>query len=179
MKLVLWLFLLPAMAAGCIGGGTGRAVSGGVLNSSTADAHNPLTDLRVSYPVGGFVLQRSQLAICPRGATCHDVHMGCPPGASCPLLRPWTRVAVRRLTCSPSGGDYQHAGAACAALDDLEHRLKTKSLGFCSCPGMPDWFPRPQAAGRYKSYGVKIALDPCSLCGIGTQAAHDAVVLMP
>jgi hypothetical protein len=176
MKLALWLILLPVILAGCLGGGSGHAASGRT-NSGPTSTHNPLTVLRVSYPVGRFVLQRSQLASCPSDATCHDAHIACLP-TGCPASpRPWIRVAVRRLTCSPSGGDYPDPGAACAALDDLEHRLGTQPAVICDCLQIAG--RSPQAVGRYKGYGVKIALDGCSLCGLGTQAAQDAAVLMP
>jgi hypothetical protein len=173
MKLALWLALLPVIVASCLGS-SGHAASGGT--NGTAAMHNPLTDLRVSYPVGQFVPQRSQLASCPSGATCHDVHGGCLP-TGCPLLRPWIRVAVRRLTCSPRGGNYKGSEAACAALADLERRLSTQPAVVCDCIQIAG--PSPRAVGRYKSYGVKIALDFCSLCGLGSRAAHDAAALMP
>ena len=170
MKLALWLIVLPVIAGGCFGG-SGHAASG------PTSTHNPLTDLRISYPVGQFVLQRSLLASCPSGATCHDVHAACLP-TGCPASpQPWIRVAVRRLTCSPTGGDYQDAGKACAALDDLEGRLGTHPAVGYSCPQFAG--PPPHAVGRYKSYGVKIALDSCFLRGFGSQASHDAAVLMP
>jgi hypothetical protein len=63
----------------------------------------------------------------------------------------------------------QNAGAACAALDDPECRLNLPTGRDLQLPLLSR--ARPQAAGRYKSYGVKIALDGCSLCGLGTQAS--------
>ena len=131
---LLWLLLFPAMAVGCLS--TGRSSSPSVSSVAQPSPQTAATSLRVSYPFGDIVTKRSQLPACPNRAICHDVHLGdCPAGSSCVQFRPWTRVAVRRFTCSPNAGDYRDPNAACAALADLEHLLHTGQAGVCSCPG--------------------------------------------
>jgi len=180
MKLALWLVLLPAIVTGCFGG-SGHAVSGDATNGGNVSAggHRPLTVVRVSYPVSQIVHLRSDLSPCPIGATCRDVRLpvSCPPVAGTCPMPPWIRVAVRRLTCSPSGGDYQDTAAACAALDDLEHRRQA-AQGVCSCPAMLNGYPMARANGRYNGRRLRLALDSCSLCALGSQARLDAAVLM-
>jgi hypothetical protein len=174
MKLALWLVLLPVIVAGCFGGG--HAVSG----DSTGNAL-PTTSLRISYQVGGIVAHRSHLVSCPTGATCRDIHLPrvCESVAAYCQHRPWVRVAVRQLTCSPSGGDYTEPKAACMALDDLERRVKTSPATVCECPPEQDGHQSAKAKGRYQGHRFRLALDFCSLCGLGTQAAQDIAVLIP
>jgi hypothetical protein len=184
MKHALWLILLPVIVAGCLGRGSGHASSNGAsagglpLTESSPPVHIPLTDLRVSYPVGDIAMVRSHLASCPSGATCRDVRLrtSCESVAPCPA-RPWFRVAHRRLTCSPSGGDYSDPKAACAALGDLD-QLRLGNAASCYCAFVPRYEP-PRATGNYNGHRLILPLDPCSLCGLGAQAAHDAAVLMP
>jgi hypothetical protein len=179
MKLALWLILLPAIVTGCLGGGSGHAASSG--GSPPADlVFLPATSLSISYPVSQIVHLRSDLSPCPVGATCRDVRLpvSCERVAGTCPMRPWVRVAVRRLTCSPSGGDYQDTATVCTALDDLEHRRQA-ARGFCSCPAMLDGYPMARANGRYNGRRLRLPLDSCSLCALGSHAAHDAAVLMP
>jgi hypothetical protein len=49
MKRLLWLVVLPVIAAGCFGGGGGAASKG--TASSTASGGPAATSLRFSYPV--------------------------------------------------------------------------------------------------------------------------------
>jgi hypothetical protein len=173
----LWLVLLAVIAAGCFGGG--HASHGAHENSPPVQI--AFTSLSISYPVGRIVTHRPHLVSCPTGATCRDVHLPrvCGDEAAYCQTRPWARVAVRRLICSPVGGDYTDPKAACLALDDLERRVKTGPPIICSCPPEPDGYQRAKATGRYHGHRIKLALDFCSLCSFGTGAAHDAAVLMP
>jgi hypothetical protein len=179
-RLLGLIALLTMLASGCFGsgGGAGSAPKGNA--SSTASGTPPATSLRFSYPVGQLVNSRSRLSPCPAGATCQDLRLRrhCIPGRYCPP-RPWLRIAVRRLTCSPSGGDYQDAEAACAALDDLEHRLQIPPVIVCFCPAEPAGHQKAKANGRYRNHHLVVALDFCTLCSFGREAAHDAAVLMP
>ena len=180
MKRALWLALLPAIVAGCLDGGKHAASHGaGVSDLPLTESSPPAqTALRFSYPVGTPVVGRSHLPGCPSVATCQDVRMpiGCGGSlTSCPP-KPWLRIANRRLTCSPSGGDYSDPKAACAALNELQH-IRLHHGGVCYCAFLPG--RRAEATGRYNGRRISIPLDPCSLCGLGAQAAHDAAVLMP
>jgi hypothetical protein len=179
MRHVAWLPLLPLIAGACLGGGSGRGASSGV-SPLAGSPPLPATTLTVSYPIGGLIAVRSKLARCPTGASCHDVRLGgCPPGSTCLNVVDWVRVAVRRIACSPPAGDYQNPRSACAALGDLEHRLQQPAAAVCECPLVLARYPQARAAGRYQRRRITIALDGCSLCGLGVQAAHDAAVLMP
>src|SRR5439155_15314921 len=111
-------------------------------------------------------------------ARCRDVRLpvSCSPIAGYCAPQPWVRIAVRHLTCSPSGGDYPDPKAACAALDDLNRRLGITPTTRCSCPGLPFGTRSARASGRYHGHRIKLALDFCSLCSFDTEAAHDAAV---
>ena len=74
------------------------------------------------------------------------------------------------------GGDYSDPTAACAALSDL-YLIRLRHPGSCYCAYLPG--RRAEATGRYNGRRVILSLDPCSLCGLGIQAVHDAAVLMP
>jgi hypothetical protein len=177
MRYTLWL-LLPVIVSGCLGSSSAHGVTSGVLPPGAA---TPATSLRVSYPVGNVVRQRSQLAACPAGAACRNMRLpGCPANAvGCVEVSEWARIAVRRLTCSPSSGNYLNPGAACRALDDLERQIQSGHTDVCQCPMVLDGYHRAQAVGSYQHHRVQIALDECSLCGLGAQAAQDVAVLMP
>jgi hypothetical protein len=172
MRRLPLLIVLTLAVTGCLGNSSERDRSSVAPSVAQSPPMRAATSLTVTYPVSGVVAERSRLPGCPALAACHDVR----------LPRSWVRVAVRRFTCSPATGDYLNAAAACAALSDLERRRKTALLGTCSCPGMVAGYPWARATGRYDGRRVRIALDACSLCGLGSAAiaAHrDAVVLMP
>ena len=58
----------------------------------------------------------------------------CPPGARC-VQFPATKfyIVSRQLTCSPAGGNYADADAACLALSDVVTKLGKKNW-VCGCP---------------------------------------------
>jgi hypothetical protein len=170
--------LLPVIAAGCLSDGSGHAASSAVSPSSGV-VLRAATSLSISYPISQIADLRSNLSPCPVGATCRDVRLrvSCEPLAGTCPARQWVRVAIRRLACLPDAGDYTDPKAACVALSDLEH-LKLGHPSSCYCAFVPG-NQRAKATGRFNGRRSILPLDPCSLCGLGTQAAHDSAVLMP
>jgi hypothetical protein len=180
MRYPLPLLLLPVIAAGCLGSAGGHGARSTTGPASTVTVL-PATSLRITYPVGNAVPTRAALAPCPGHASCRvsRLRTQCPATSWGCMPTHFVRVAVRRLTCSPSGGDYPNPGSACRALDDLERRMQSGRAGICSCPMAAYGYRRARAVGSYRHHPVTLALDPCSLCGLGVQAAHDASLLLP
>ena len=176
---MFWLSVLAVFAtAGCFGGDRDAVPSPPVTPV-------PATDMVISYPLGSPVRNESDLPDCLTGATCTVLQLphSCPKGAVCKAVRAririgWVKVVRRHLTCSPAGGGYPDPAAACAALGDLVERLETGGPLQPICDCAYTW-PPAQAKGRYQSRHRTIGLDGCSLCGLGTAAAHVASVLMP
>ncbi len=102
-------------------------------------------------------------------------YVDCPPGGKCPA-----DMATRRLTCSPTGGDYDNPAAACRALADIVTKLRQRESQpgpaiMCDCLMIRD---APKAVGYYDGKRRTIRLDACSLCNLQGIGA-DLAVLLP
>ncbi len=103
----------------------------------------------------------------------------CPPGARCVLASTMQKyyVVSRQLTCSPAGGNYTNADAACRALSDVVTKLGKKTF-VCGCASQPDGYIPARAVGYYDAQRRTIPLDSCSLCNMPGVAA-DVALLLP
>ncbi len=157
MRRLTALALIALATPGCIGSsGTGSAT---ITSHDSAAGRGSGTRLLISYPV-----------------------KRCPPGVHCTVLPVGTGLpqAMRELTCSPAGGDYADAAAACRALADIETKQQQQQSGsgpveVCRCV-MSRLAPR--AVGDYQGKHRTIQLDGCSLCGLRGISA-DLKVLLP
>ena len=102
----------------------------------------------------------------------------CPPGARC-VQFPATKfyIVSRQLTCSPAGGNYADADAACQALSDVDTKLGKKNW-VCGCAAQADGYIPPEAVGYYDGKRRTIPLDGCSLCNLPGVGA-DVALLLP
>ena len=102
-------------------------------------------------------------------------YINCPRGGKCPA-----DLATRSLTCSPTGGDYANAAAACRALTDIvtkqrQRQSQTGPVTVCRCAMSME---APKAVGYYDGRRRTIRLDACSLCNLKGVGA-DLAVLLP
>lgn len=81
------------------------------------------------------------------------------------------------LTCSPAGGNYADADAACQALSDVVTKLG-KHTAVCACAPQVEGYIPAKAVGYYDGKRRTIPLDGCSLCGIAGVGA-DVALLLP
>jgi hypothetical protein len=83
----------------------------------------------------------------------------------------------RQLNCSPAGGNYADADAACQALSDVVTKLGQKNW-VCGCPTTGDGYIPAKAVGYYDGKRRTIPLDGCSLCNLRGVGA-DVALLLP
>jgi hypothetical protein len=161
-----WVCAVSALAAGCFGGGG----SGASQPSTSAPADKvaprpePATEMVVMYPVRIISQASASTGSCEQ-----KVARELPSFAD----RDWF-FAQRRLTCSPAGGDYEDAGAACAALDDLVRQWRKPYVAcLCAPARAPSW----KITGTYRGKPRRLQVPNC--CWGNQQSARDIAILMP
>lgn len=154
MRRIAGIALIALATTGCFGSGS-SASSGTNSVQSTTPTTEPRTDVMITYTVPT-----------------------CPPGARC-VQFPATKfyIVSRRLTCSPAGGNYADADAACQALSDVDTKLGKKNW-VCGCAAQADGYIPPEAVGYYDGKRRTIPLDGCSLCNLPGVGA-DVALLLP
>lgn len=154
MRRIAGIALIALATTGCFGSGS-SASSGTNSVQSTTSTTEPRTDVMITYTVPT-----------------------CPPGARC-VQFPATKfyIVSRRLTCSPVGGNYADADAACQALSDVDTKLGKKNW-VCGCAAQADGYIPPEAVGYYDGKRRTIPLDGCSLCNLPGVGA-DVALLLP
>ena len=102
----------------------------------------------------------------------------CPPGARCVQASTTQKyyIVSRQLTCSPAGGNYADAAAACQALSDVVTKLGTKNW-VCGCAPVGAGHIPAKAVGYYHGKRRTIPLDACSLCNLPGVGADIALLL--
>jgi hypothetical protein len=175
LRIPLVVAAVATLTTSCWGGTNAASTAGSVTATSTAAATTstttapllqlpPAVRLTVRYAVG----YGDRPGRCPRGAVCrtHRIH-----GSN---LR--TRVARFTLSCDPPGGTYPNPRTACAAAASYVKLSSRPRHGFCMCPLE---LYRDTITGTFRGTYIDLPIDPCTLCGMGRDAHHDAAVLVP
>jgi hypothetical protein len=161
---------LAVIAAGCLGSAAPKTTPSTTTPTSPS-VQAPATQVMIRSSVGGFT--RSGGAVrtrCPARATCTPALVR---GAS---PRAWVLEVSRTLTCNPAGGGYRNPAAACRALRDFARRYARGSSSACACPlqiGIPGI-----AVGDLNGRAVKLPIDFCTACGLGSHAGADVRTLL-
>jgi hypothetical protein len=155
MRRIAAIALTAFATAGCIGSGSSASSGSSSAQSTTASAV-PRTDVMITYTVPT-----------------------CPPGARCVQESKTQKyyIVSRQLTCSPAGGNYGDADAACQALSDVVTKLGKKNW-VCGCAAKTDGYIPAKAVGYYDGKRRTIPLDGCSLCNLPGVGA-DVALLLP
>jgi hypothetical protein len=112
----------------------------------------------------------------------------CPGNADCSVDKlnriNWITITHRRLTCSPSGGNYVHSGRACSDLAILVKALQV--LTAQACPPSTESTPLPRLRvprytiqGQYADRTVRLRFSESRLCGVPRAVKHAFLALFP
>jgi hypothetical protein len=152
------IVLLGVLAPGCF------------ESSHTSDSIPPhgisaKTSVVFTFAVGVPMANRSNVARCPRHATCSVNRVPQTPTR-------WIRVARRKIYCEPDIGNYTDGKAACQALTNLVAYLQAPRDAQCLCAML---LPPPyKIDGFVQNKPVRFRFDWCRLCG-GPISAHTAL----
>ena len=154
---------LGILASGCWGG-SNAALTAHSTTTTTPLKPPPPTRLTITYGVG----YGDHLGNCPRGAVCttHRFH-----GSSLRL-----RVARFTLSCNPPAGTYSNSRAACIAAANYIKLRSRPQHDVCMC--ILETY-QDTITGTFRGRFVDVPIGPCSVCGMGRAANHDAAVLLP
>jgi|1185.fasta_scaffold58021_2 hypothetical protein len=168
------LLLASVALTGCLGADGNHANSSrhGATGRTAQGFEN--TSIRLTYPLATANHRRSSaLSTCPLGARCATLPVMELAGRSV-----WARQATLTLQChTPPSGSYADPAEACRALVDIARRIKNRHSA-CPCALTPENL-KPHVVGVIDGHRLSFSLDGCTLCGLGSQARHDAKVLIP
>jgi hypothetical protein len=165
MRLASLPMSLVVAALGLLGTGCwGASTAGSTTETHPPPKPPPPTRLTVSYAVG----YGDRLGACPRGAACATRRL------DSSNLR--VRVALFTISCNPPAGSYRDPRAACAAAANYIKQRSRLRHHVCMCPFE---VYRDTITGTFRGRHVDLPIGPCSVCGMGRAADHDAAVLLP
>lgn len=130
-----------------------------------------LTRVRVGYPLGPVQSRSAALTRCADRPGCRVVEA---------QHGIWFADVRRRLSCGAApAGNYPNPAAACRALRILDRIVvRTGGSSRCLCPLILDGTPPSAVHGTIHGSPLRLSIDACSLCGLGSRASQAAATLM-
>jgi len=129
-----------------------------------------LTRVTVDYPLGAVRSRSAALTRCAGQTDCRVVHA---------QRHVWFADVHRRLTCGATpAGTYADPTAACRALrtlDRISHQPRTVA---CGCTLILSGTPPSVVRGTVDGTRLRVTIDGCSLCGLGSRGSQAAGMLM-
>jgi hypothetical protein len=130
-----------------------------------------LTQVTVAYPLGPLRSRSAARSRCAGQPDCRITRA---------QRRFWFADVRRHLTCGATpAGTYSHPAAACRALRTLDRISRKPRTIACGCAAIIEGTPPSVVRGTVDGARTRIAVDSCSLCGLGAGAEHAAGVLIP